>query len=78
MIIDTDPGIDDAMAIFYAVANPAIDILGLTTVFGNVRTSHVMSTIKNKILHSSPTIVATSFLYMVIQPTPLERTVACN
>ena len=29
-------------------------------------------TIKNKILHSSPTIVATSFLYMVIQPTPLE------
>ena len=39
MIIDTDPGIDDAMAIFYAVANPAIDILGLTTVFGNVRTS---------------------------------------
>ena len=39
MIIDTDPGIDDAMAIFYAVANPAIDLLGLTTVFGNVRTS---------------------------------------
>ena len=39
IIIDTDPGIDDAMAIFYAVANPAIDLLGLTTVFGNVRTS---------------------------------------
>ena len=39
IIIDTDPGIDDAMAIFYAVANPAIDLLGLTTVFGNVITS---------------------------------------
>ena len=39
IIIDTDPGIDDAMAIFYAVANPAIDLLGLTTVYGNVRTS---------------------------------------
>ena len=38
LIIDTDPGIDDAMAIFYAIANPEIDLLGLTTVFGNVTT----------------------------------------
>lgn len=37
MIIDTDPGIDDAMAIFYAAAAPQIDLIGLTTVFGNVR-----------------------------------------
>jgi len=36
VIIDTDPGIDDAMAILYAVAEPEIDLLGLTTVFGNV------------------------------------------
>lgn len=38
LIIDTDPGIDDAMAILYAVAAPEIDLLGLTTVFGNVTT----------------------------------------
>ncbi|WIY25989.1 nucleoside hydrolase [Parasedimentitalea psychrophila] len=38
MIIDTDPGIDDAMAIFYAAAASDIDLLGLTTVFGNVTT----------------------------------------
>ena len=38
LIIDTDPGIDDAMAIFYAIANSEIDLLGLTTVFGNVTT----------------------------------------
>ena len=38
LIIDTDPGIDDAMAIFYAIASPEIDLLGLTTVFGNVTT----------------------------------------
>ena len=38
LIIDTDPGIDDAMAIFYAIAAPEIDLLGLTTVFGNVTT----------------------------------------
>ncbi len=38
VIIDTDPGIDDAMAIHYAFASPQIDLLGLTTVFGNVYT----------------------------------------
>ena len=35
-IIDTDPGVDDAMAIFYAASCPEIELLGLTTVFGNV------------------------------------------
>ena len=38
IIIDTDPGIDDAMAIFYAAAAPDIELLGLTTIFGNVTT----------------------------------------
>lgn len=38
LIIDTDPGIDDAMAIFYAAAAPDIELVGLTTVFGNVTT----------------------------------------
>ncbi|MDA3950927.1 MAG: nucleoside hydrolase, partial [Spirochaeta sp.] len=36
IIIDTDPGIDDAMAIFSALAAPALTVVGLTTVFGNV------------------------------------------
>lgn len=36
LIIDTDPGIDDAMAIFYALGAPDIDLLGLTSIFGNV------------------------------------------
>ena len=36
IIIDTDPGIDDAMAIHLAFAHPEIDVIGLTTVFGNV------------------------------------------
>jgi inosine-uridine nucleoside N-ribohydrolase len=38
IIIDTDPGIDDAMAIHFAFAHPDIEVLGLTTVFGNVHT----------------------------------------
>ncbi|MEM7444917.1 MAG: nucleoside hydrolase [Pseudomonadota bacterium] len=36
IIIDTDPGVDDAMAIFYAHAAEEIELLGLTTAFGNV------------------------------------------
>lgn len=37
IILDTDPGVDDAMAIAYALAHPDIDVLALTTVFGNTR-----------------------------------------
>lgn len=36
VIIDTDPGIDDAMAILLALNHPQIEVLGLTTVFGNL------------------------------------------
>lgn len=35
IIIDTDPGIDDAMAILAALHSPDLEVLGLTTVFGN-------------------------------------------
>jgi purine nucleosidase len=36
IIIDTDPGQDDAVAILLALASPELDILGLTIVAGNV------------------------------------------
>jgi inosine-uridine nucleoside N-ribohydrolase len=39
VIIDTDPGIDDAMAIFYALCSPELDVIGLTTIFGNAHTT---------------------------------------
>lgn len=39
IIIDTDPGIDDAMAIFFAFQSPEFEVLGLTTTFGNVPVS---------------------------------------
>jgi inosine-uridine nucleoside N-ribohydrolase len=38
IIIDTDPGVDDAMAIFFALRSPELDVIGLTTIFGNVTT----------------------------------------
>ena len=36
LIIDTDPGVDDAFAIALAARSPEVDLRGLTTVFGNV------------------------------------------
>ena len=35
IIIDTDPGIDDALAILLALASPEIKLEGLTVVHGN-------------------------------------------
>ncbi|AWV99632.1 nucleoside hydrolase [Arcticibacterium luteifluviistationis] len=36
IIIDTDPGVDDAMAIQFALNSPELEVIGLTTVYGNV------------------------------------------
>jgi len=35
VIIDTDPGIDDAAALFLALASPELSVQAITTVFGN-------------------------------------------
>src|SRR3546814_9073611 len=36
IIIDTDPGQNDAIALLLALASPAIDVLGIIAVAGNV------------------------------------------
>ena len=36
VIIDTDPGVDDAVAILLALASPELDVAAITTVAGNV------------------------------------------
>lgn len=35
IVIDCDPGVDDAVAVLMALASPELDVRGLTTVFGN-------------------------------------------
>ncbi len=37
VIFDTDPGVDDAMALLFLHHHPEIDLVGVTTVFGNAR-----------------------------------------
>ena len=36
VIIDCDPGIDDALAIMLACRSPELEILGITIVSGNI------------------------------------------
>ncbi|HLZ62313.1 MAG TPA: nucleoside hydrolase [Ktedonosporobacter sp.] len=36
IILDTDPGIDDALALFLALASPEVELVAVTTVSGNV------------------------------------------
>jgi purine nucleosidase len=40
IVIDTDPGQDDAVAILLALASPKLNVAGITTVAGNVPLSH--------------------------------------
>jgi len=35
ILIDTDPGVDDAMAILFALRSPELEVLGLSAVYGN-------------------------------------------
>ncbi|MCB1569098.1 MAG: nucleoside hydrolase [Xanthomonadales bacterium] len=43
LLIDTDPGIDDALAILMAVAHPETQISALTVTAGNVGLSHTLA-----------------------------------
>jgi inosine-uridine nucleoside N-ribohydrolase len=36
VIFDTDPGVDDAMALFFLLQSPELELEAITTVFGNV------------------------------------------
>ena len=40
IILDTDPGIDDALALFLALASPEVTLEAITTVQGNVSVEH--------------------------------------
>ena len=50
VIIDCDPGIDDALALMLALCSPELEILGITVVSGNVPAKKGVANAK-KVLH---------------------------
>lgn len=36
IILDCDPGADDALALYFALAHPDLDLLAITTTFGHL------------------------------------------
>lgn len=45
IFIDSDCGIDDATAIMMALANPEVEVVGISAVAGNVGLEHVVDNI---------------------------------
>lgn len=43
LLIDTDPGVDDALALLMAFASPGHEVLGLTVAAGNVGLAHTVA-----------------------------------
>src|SRR5690606_30507291 len=50
MILDLDTGVDDGMALAYAIGSKEIDLIGVTGTFGNVYTEDGVQNVMN-ILH---------------------------
>jgi len=51
IIIDTDPGQDDAVAILLALASPEIEVLGITAVAGNTSIENVVKNVMSMLNH---------------------------
>ena len=73
LILDTDPGVDDAMAIAMACAHPDLELVGLTTVFGNVSveqaTANALSLLEH-FDHPSIPVIPGAAKPLVNQPLP--------
>lgn len=70
IIIDTDPGVDDALTFLLAIASPEIKLEALTTTQGNVTvdkaTRNALSVLE--LAHASQIPVAAGSMYPLVQP----------
>ena len=70
IIIDTDPGVDDALAVLLALASPEIQLEALTTTQGNVTvekaTRNILSVLE--LAHASHIPVAQGSMFPLVQP----------
>ncbi|MCF0115881.1 MAG: nucleoside hydrolase, partial [Erysipelotrichaceae bacterium] len=75
IIFDTDPGHDDIMAIFYALAHPEVfDVLGFVTVAGNNLVEKVTQNLCNVLsyLNKDLPVVMGASKPLVLEPEPQD------
>ncbi|WP_299489742.1 nucleoside hydrolase [uncultured Shewanella sp.] len=76
IILDTDPGIDDAMAILFAQASPELELKALTTVYGNTDIENGTNNalfLKNKYQLSADIVKGASFPLSGIPKAPVVQ-----
>src|SRR5215207_8679318 len=77
IIIDTDPGVDDALAFLLALASPEIQLEALTTTQGNVTlekaTRNALSVLE--LAHASHIPVAAGSVLPLVQPLRASNTI---
>ncbi len=52
VVIDTDGGVDDAVALWWALTDPALDVVAITVVWGNVD-AHIAAASVLRVLHAA-------------------------
>ena len=74
LVIDTDGGVDDAVALWWAATNPAVDLLAVTIVWGNV-SLNVAADAVLRVLHAAgrPDVAVAVGLDGPIGPAPETR-----
>jgi purine nucleosidase len=74
LVIDTDGGVDDAVAIWWAATSPQVELVAISTVHGNVDVSTAADNVC-RVLHAAgaPTVPVTLGLVEAIGPVPPLR-----
>jgi inosine-uridine nucleoside N-ribohydrolase len=71
VIFDTDPGVDDAMALLYIHYNPDFELLGITTVLGN---ADIETTTRNALYLTQRFAIAAPVAKGAAEPLKIKRT----
>src|SRR5512141_79808 len=73
ILLDTDPGIDDSLAILLALASPELKVEGISVVHGNCSVEQALSNALGilELAHASHIPVASGFALPLVQPSLL-------
>ena len=56
MILDCDPGTDDALAVFLALGSPELDVLAITVAGGNVGLAKTLANAAGLVAHAGASV----------------------